>query len=356
MSRGKILKIFFCTLVATFVVWAGQTSAVRADIFYPDDRTVVASWEAGPEEKPELSSLKKSLDEARSLNGSGLALRRIIRITNAVISSGNFEPEMLLFKARLQQHQHAFIDAASTIRQYTEKYGKTPSAQLLQATIAINLGKSDEAEAACRSLAGTGEPALSAICLLDIRSQQSPDLDDYKKLEQLHQYSGVAKSAPLDGWLREILASLALELNHPEEASAWLDNVDFNQVPLSRVALWADIQLALGQPDRVLNTLSPIINDPDNVDDAIMLRLAQAEKLSKNGTLWTQAMAQRVAMRAWRDDGVHAAQLARYYLDIQPDPLKALKYARLNWEHGKTRADKILLERAVDSQIESEEK
>ena len=53
-----------------------------------------------------------------------------------------------------------------------------------------------------------------------------------------------------------------------------------------------------------------------------------------------------MALRTWREDVSHAAQVASYFLDIDYKPAIALKFARINWQAAQTRSDARLLARA----------
>ena len=205
----------------------------------------------------------------------------------------------------------------------------------------------------CRILSGrsgndfTGEVRLSRhVTSRGTDAQQQPDEADYQKLQQLRKFSGLERAPAIDNWAGEILAAMAMALNKPEEAAGYLSDTDLSAAPISRVALWADIQLELGRASAVTDILTPLIKAPSNLDDAILVRLAQAEATLATNDDWQQIMKQRVTMREWRGDNVHAAQLARYYLDVNADPVKAMHFAKLNWEHGKTWDDKMLLQRA----------
>ena len=57
-------------------------------------------------------------------------------------------------------------------------------------------------------------------------------------------------------------------------------------------------------------------------------------------------LADRMALRTWREDVSHAAQVASYFLDIDYKPAIALKFARINWQAAQTRSDARLLARA----------
>ena len=92
------------------------------------------------------------------------------------------------------------------------------------------------------------------------------------------------------------------------------------------------------------------------MDDLLLLQLAIAEKQlpnKENGKEWKAQLAARVLLREQRQDSQHANELARYYLDVNPQPQKALYWAKLHFENSREYNDKKLLARAktaVDSQ------
>jgi hypothetical protein len=88
-------------------------------------------------------------------------------------------------------------------------------------------------------------------------------------------------------------------------------------------------------------------NAGNSIDDGLLLRWAKAERqISLRGTEIQKQLADRMALRTWREDVSHAAQVASYFLDIDYKPAIALKFARLNWQAAQTRSDARLLARA----------
>lgn len=57
-------------------------------------------------------------------------------------------------------------------------------------------------------------------------------------------------------------------------------------------------------------------------------------------------MAERVSLREIRQDTFHASELAKYYINIQPNPDKALYWANINWQQAKMSMDQQLLKDA----------
>jgi len=82
-------------------------------------------------------------------------------------------------------------------------------------------------------------------------------------------------------------------------------------------------------------------------DDGLLLKWAIAERAQGIETSIVQSqLAKNMEVRVWREDSSHAAQVATYFLDIEPDYRIALKFAELNWKYAQALSDKNLLERA----------
>lgn len=110
---------------------------------------------------------------------------------------------------------------------------------------------------------------------------------------------------------------------------------------------------AQGNYQTILNTLPTLVTDKQNLEDALLLRLAIAEQSynEHSGNQWQTLMAQRVALRELRQDRFHASDLAHYYLDINKQPEKALYWAEINWQQAKLDADQQLLTRAQGASL-----
>ncbi|QJR81634.1 hypothetical protein CA267_013095 [Alteromonas pelagimontana] len=73
---------------------------------------------------------------------------------------------------------------------------------------------------------------------------------------------------------------MALKNGKPQVGPAHLEKIALDTVPASLVALWASCYL----------------------NDAVLSRLAMAEQQQNKSNKWQHMMAQRVAMREWRND------------------------------------------------------
>ena len=140
-----------------------------------------------------------------------------------------------------------------------------------------------------------------------------------------------------------------------QEREAWLDLI-YTENDISIIVDWADAKLKLKKYHEVSNKLSAIVERAPSSEDAILIKLALAEKyLSNNETnIWKQRVKKRIELREKRGDLYHdASDLAIYYLDIEPNSQKALKWAEINWQQAREYKDETLLIRARNSLAES---
>lgn len=346
-----LLTALSVAAAATVILWlttlaaksAKATSALTAD-------TVIATWPVTSDTPltPEQANIE--LYQSTLVNAAPGLRKHVQRYVNNAMSQGQASVSIRLLHARLLQHQHQFKLAQQELEQLTQDDPRNGSAWLLLASVYQNAGLFDQAQQACKALFGLTDTTIGFTCMLDALFQASPNEEVYNKLASIFRLQG-NDNIRQTLWIRETLAAMALQLDAPNVAANWLMPVDLEQAPISLVVIWADAQLKLDNADRVLSRLSALSEDPNQVNDAILLRLAIAEQRLGSNTLWQQHMRDRVALREWRNDSAHAAQLARYYLVVSPDYRKALHFAQLNWQHARAAADRALLDNAMQASI-----
>jgi hypothetical protein len=145
-------------------------------------------------------------------------------------------------------------------------------------------------------------------------------------------------------YVAEIQASIATFLEQYALADKILAPFINDNVPVSFWVLWADTKLAIGQAQTVLATLGPLVKHSSNQDDALLLRLAIAEKaLDVYAPVWLALVQKRVELREARNDKEHAFDIALYYLNFTTNKELALKWAQINWQQAKLKEDAVLL-------------
>lgn len=337
------------------VLWA---AAVQAAPFTPaSNDVVIASWPASPisgAQEPNFQEVRP--DSATVLAEIGTYLEAAGRPGNAhlyglaearlkpLIDNNTDSADAWLAWAQVQQHQHQFDDAMFALSEVFRREPGSINAHLLAARLHLIQDKPKAASEACLRLLGHADLLTTTGCALEAAAVQGELEPSYRQLRRLVDRQGF----PLDErgpWLRQILADMALRLGDPSAAEQWLSVGDLPNATVSYLGQWADVKLALGKYDDLLLVLQPIVENTAGMDDALLLRLALAEK-QFGGDKWQTLLRPRMTHRQIRGDNDHASELARYYLDIDPQPKRALHWAQINWRSAREHSDRRLLERA----------
>lgn len=245
-----------------------------------------------------------------------------------------------LLWAEVEQHQHKFDSALSALNRVFESDPTHVEGRLMAARIHLIQGAYEQAQAHCMALIGNADLLTASVCALEVAGYQGSLEDSYQQLQALAERQGLPEDER-GTWVVQILADMALRLGIPEEAAQWLDR-RFSDADVSYLLQWADAQLVLSRPGEIMRRLEPIVEAAPARDDSLALRLALAEQ-ALEGSQWQDYIASRMALRVQREDTEHAADLARYYLRLKPDPKKALHWAEINWESAREHADRQLL-------------
>lgn len=259
-------------------------------------------------------------------------------------NSQNFD--VLLAWAQVQQHQHRFALAQEILQNILPQQPDHNTANLLNARLYLIQGDATAAQAACMRLLGHTDLLTLSACTLEARSTLGDKelSESYAQLQQLVATQGL----PTDErqvWILQMLADMAVRLDQPQAALDFLNQIK-SKNSLSVWVQWADVNLALHNNQVVIDELAPLVSTSSQADDSLLVRLAIAEKKIASTTHLQAQVRERIALREQRDDQAHAADLAMYYLDIAPDPVKALHWAERNWQQAREASDKQLLVRA----------
>ncbi len=341
MSKNWRTAIHFISAIG--IVFFNYVSATQ--LHYPSNDTVIASWKVTKSSKLTAEQAIHALEKANQLNSSPFLTLRAKQTLEHLEQQGQLNSHALLLKAKLQQQVHLFSEAETTLTHLLMSTPNYIGAHLLMSSVLINQGKFDKAASHCQKLVGKVGYVTAMTCLLEARFEKQPSEKLYQQLIQISQIR-VSEVNTFNSWNAEVLAYMAQTLGKPLQAIQHLNQIDLKQAPVSLVALWADIHISLDHSSQVLSKLGKYLEQPENTDDAILLRLAVAEKNVSSTHKWQEMMAQRVQLREWRNDFAHAGQLAQYFMTITPNKEKALKYARRNWAHARSAKDRRLLSAA----------
>lgn len=275
--------------------------------------------------------------------------------------------QMLYLYARVLQYQHEFDQALTVLNKSLQSNPLDINSLLLKANIYLVKGQVENAKQTCLQLLGNANMLTVSGCVLDATAQSGKLAESYKQLITLYERSNLnsnskngtataLSSNDSDHWIIQILAEMAYQQGLYNEAKNHLKNINIEAAPVSLIVLWADINLKLKDASLVLNVVSDIVSSYPIKDDALLLRLAIAEKMNNKGTIWQNEIKQRIKLRELREDKLHAADLALYYLELDKNPQKALFWAETNWTVAKQFHDRLLLSRAKKQLISEHNK
>jgi predicted Zn-dependent protease len=352
-----ILLIFFIAMAAS------------ATPYKPlNQNQIVATWDVGAANKENTLPLKQQLEkaawhiqqgqfagQANKHYGRARALLSPLFTDNraSILTQENttIQSYALYLWARVLQHQHQFAQALQFLDQSIVLNQNNNAAVLLKANVLLTQGKLVESKQTCAQLLGKADLLLTTACVLEVMANQNQLESSYKQLSQLLSRQSLVNKQPEQDWLIQLVAEMASRLNKNEEAEQWLatslpNKQSLASKPLSFIVLWADVQLSLHHQQTVLSQLAHVVEQAGFKDDALLTRLSLAEKSTPNRN-WQKLLAERIELRIARHDKFHSADLARYYLDISPDPKLALYWAKINWQQARLNDDKQLLDRAL---------
>ncbi len=346
------IRIFLATML-------GWCCVVHAEPIIPESRaTLVAKWEPTEQKQTDSSRDAKALwvDDPRSLltrarQAIELAAKpgyshfydRARTLLEVPVEAQTDNPEVWLLWAKVQQHHHDFDAALSALDRVFSAQPGNVEARLLAARIYLIQGLPDRAHGHCIALLGNTDLVTASACALEVAGYRQSLDSSYQSLQQLVRRGGLPEDER-GPWIAQILADMALRLNQFEEAQSWLDR-HLDNASVNYLLQWSEVQSALGNHHRIIEELEPVVTAAPNIDDALALRLAIAEQATE-GDRWQNYVEGRMALRLQRQDTHHASDLTRYYLELDPQPEKALHWAEVNWETAREYSDRQLLQEA----------
>lgn len=360
------MKIYSAILVAFLVC----CQSVNAERFTPTDAdTVIATWplvtsptlqqaqtakRLKPNDPTAVATLANNYLALASMPGQSRLYGLAQAALKPLIDSHTGNPQIWLAWAQVLQHQHAFDQALNAIAQVTAQDPKNINANLLAARIYLIQDKPGQARQACLTLLGYSDLLTTSACILEVTSHQQKQLpESYQQLKKLVEREGLPEDERRP-WLAQVLADMALRMGEATAAENWLAP-QLDKASVNYLAQWADTQFAQNKYENVIEYLTPIVQAAAEVDDLLLLQLAIAAKNTainhKTTGDWQAQLAERVLLREQRQDSQHASELARYYLDVNPQPQQALHWAQIHFAHSREESDKKLLQRAQAAQI-----
>jgi tetratricopeptide (TPR) repeat protein len=340
---GHSLTGIAAAVVLGFALVLGGVLATREPDHGPltDDRVVAVL----PAAKPYSGELQARLRAARANPDDPAAAkeaaRRLIdegreagdaRLVGAAL--GVLRPhlaadaEALFLAATARQYQHDFAGARGLLDRALALSPRDPAALLSRATIGVVTGRLDTAGEDCRTLL-TLRLDLGVLCQAMALAPTTEAPAAYGRLAAVLERTDVLDGS-LRGYALGLMGEIAAlqgrrELARTHFAAALADDPGALRV---RIML-ADVLLADGDATAALGLLA----EAPGVDAVLLRRAIAAQALGRTAVLEPVREELSRRFRQNLDLGLvaHAREEARYYLEVERDPVLALGRAVANW-------------------------
>lgn len=313
------------------------SSNVFASAFTPADNDTIAPSNSNIVAQLSVAEINELVINSQYA-GQTERLQGVLKTHLATLYNQNPTPLIGYLYARVLQKEHQFDAAIKIATEVLVAEPNHSNSHLLLANIYMTKGEFTAAKGHCTALIGQVSLITVSTCVLDVQSQQEQLIQSYNALKKITHNKNISLATA------HVLSEMSYRLNNYQTALSYISHVDLQSAPVSLIVLWADTQLALNNTQQVLNTLAGLLTDNSNLEDAILLRLAIAEKNTNAVSIkWQTMMKSRVALRELRQDTFHASDLAHYYIAVAPNSDKALYWANINWQQAKMSTDKQLL-------------
>jgi tetratricopeptide (TPR) repeat protein len=249
-----------------------------------------------------------------------------------------------LVRGQLQQYGHDFEGALRSLQRATELAPQATEPIAWRAAIHMVQARYALAAAECDRLAQAADPLFALGCSAYVRAatgQLAPAYDTLAKA-----VAGAPQVDPgLRLWLQTRLAEMAVRLQRWEDAERhYRAALALGVTDQFLLASYADFLLQRGRPAEVLQLLAGWERS-----DILLLRLALAGRATKDrrSADWNAQLRSRFEAAAQRGDRLHEQEAARWALDLENDPAKALAHATSNYKLQKEARDAEMLMRAA---------
>jgi Tfp pilus assembly protein PilF len=250
-----------------------------------------------------------------------------------------------LAKGLIQQYSHDFTGALQSLGKASELDPQSPEPIAWQAAIHMVQAQYDRALANCTRLVPLAHPLLAQGCTAYVQANTGHLAPAYSSLER--EFAAADSIAPeLALWVRTRLAEMAIRLGRFDDAQAHFQQaLGLGIADQFLLGAYADFLLLRQRPAEVITLLADWERS-----DILLLRLALAGRVANDSRAagWATQLRDRFVAAEQRGDRLHEQEAARFELDIEARPAKALELAARNYQVQKEARDaEILLRTAL---------
>lgn len=253
--------------------------------------------------------------------------------------------EVHVLRASLAQFRHDFPGALTDLTKIIERDPRHAQARALRATIHIVQARYAQARTDCTALHGLTSELIALGCEAMVDGLNGKAATAYRVLNTaLLNSPKAARDDQL--WVLIRLAEIAQRLGRMDVAETHFKQALALRIPDTfLLAAYADFLLDQKRPAEVVAMLKD-----KSPSDVLLLRLVFAERTLQlpSAKERTAILAARYAAAQLRGDTVHQQEEARFALQVEQDPKKALMLAQENWKVQREPRDaRIFLEAAL---------
>ncbi|HWI80628.1 MAG TPA: hypothetical protein VNT59_01290 [Ramlibacter sp.] len=249
-----------------------------------------------------------------------------------------------LLRGLIQQYSHDFGGALQSLQKASELDRQSPEPIAWQAAIDMVQAKYDAALSECTRLVPLAHPLHAQGCTAYVLASTGHLAPAAAGLER---ELAAASDAPpaLQLWVRTRLAEMAIRLRRFDEAQRHFQAaLQLGITDQFLLGAYADFLLQQQRPADAIALLADWERS-----DILLLRLALAGRAAndKRAAGWAAQLRDRFDAAARRGDRLHEQEAARFELDVEGRPAKALELAARNYQAQKEPRDAAILMRAA---------
>jgi tetratricopeptide (TPR) repeat protein len=252
--------------------------------------------------------------------------------------------EYWIVRGLIQQYSHDFSGALESLAKATELDPRSAEPPGWRSAIHMVQANYDAALSECTRLAAHGDPLHARGCIAYVQASTGQLAAAYDALGTALLRAGAAPPG-LELWIRTRLGEMAIRLQRPAQAEAHFKAaLRLGMTDQFLLGAYADFLLREKRPAQVLALLAGWERS-----DILLLRLALAARAvgDARAQAWTTQLRERFTAAARRGDRLHEQEAARFELDMEGTPARAVLLAQRNYEVQKEPRDAEILMRAA---------
>ena len=254
-------------------------------------------------------------------------------------------------KGMLQQYSHNFDGALVSLDKASLADPKSPDPMAWRSAIHMVQANYPKAQAECEALKPLTTPLFATGCSQYVLAHSGgaagllTAFDNLKAAVKADQNAEVKAAPEVMLWELTRLAEMAIRLKRFDEADAYFQRaLKLGVTDQFLLGAYADFLLQQKKPEAVIALLADWERS-----DILLLRLALAGKATnhKKAADWASSLRDRFVEAYQRGDRLHEQEAARFELDIENNPKKALALAVNNYKLQKEPRDAEVLMRCA---------